>query len=86
MFFKFGVNVGFQFWFVRALKVFLGVAALLFIVELLKQHSVQESLIFALTWSFITTAVFIGSRLYQSRKGVECALCNDIPDKSNKNT
>jgi len=78
--------MGFKFWFVRALKVFLGVAVLLFIVELLKEHSVQESLIFALTWSFITTAIFIGSRLYQSRKGVECALCNDIPNKSDKNT
>lgn len=78
--------MGFKFWFVRALKVFFGVAALLFIVELLKQHSIQESLIFALTWSFITTAIFIGSRLYQSRKGIECGLCKDIPDKSNKNT
>ncbi|ATC90455.1 hypothetical protein PISS_a1537 [Pseudoalteromonas issachenkonii] len=53
---------------------------------MLKQHSVQEALIFACTWSLITTAVFICSRLYQSRKGVECALCNDIPDKSDKNT
>ena len=51
--------MGFKFWFVRALKVFLGVAALLFIVELLKQHSVQEALIFACTWSLITTTVFI---------------------------
>ena len=78
--------MGFKFWLVRALKVFLGVAALLFIVELLKQHSAQESLIFAFTWSFVTTAIFIGSRLYQSRKGVECALCNDTPEKSDKNS
>ena len=78
--------MGFNFWLVRALKVFLGVAAILFIVELLKQHSVQESLVFAFTWSSITTAIFICSRLYQSRKGVECALCNDIPDKVDENT
>jgi len=78
--------MGFKFWLIRSLKVFLGVATLLFIVELIKQHSVQESIIFAVTWSFITTAIFIGSRLYQSRKGVECALCNDIPDSSDKNT
>lgn len=78
--------MGFKFWLIRALKIFIGVATLLFIVELLKEHSVEASLIFALTWSFISTAIFIGSRLYQSRKGVECALCNDIPDKSNKNT
>ena len=48
--------MGFKFWIVRALKVFLGVAALLFIVELLKQHSVQEALIFAFIWSSIKTA------------------------------
>jgi len=78
--------MGFKFWFVRAIKVFIGVAVLLFIVEILKQHSVQESLIFAFTWSFITTAIFIGSRLYQSQKGVECTLCNDIPENSDYNT
>jgi len=38
-----------------------------------------------LAWAAITTVVFIGSRLYQSKKGVECALCDDIPKTDNTN-
>jgi len=77
--------MGFKFWFIRAVKVFLAVAALLFAVELFKQNSVQEALSFAVTWSLVTAAVFIGSRLHQSRKGIECELCNDIPKPESKN-
>ena len=76
--------MGLKFWLIRALKFFITVTIILFIIELLKQHSVLDSLSFAVTWSFITTAIFIGSRIYQSRKGVECALCNDTPDASNE--
>jgi len=78
--------MGIKFWLIRALKVFFAVTIVLFIVELLKQYSVKKALIFAVTWSFLTTAVFIASRLYQSRKGIECALCNDIPESDDKNT
>ena len=78
--------MGFRFWFVKTVKIFLVITVLLFIVQLLKQHSSQDSLIFAIMWSAITTAVFIGSRVYQSRKGVECALCNDTPISDEKNT
>ncbi|WJG10943.1 hypothetical protein [Aliiglaciecola sp. LCG003] len=76
--------MGFKFWIIRALNVFIGVLVILFIVQLLKQHSVEDAIIFALTWSGVATLVFIGSRVYQSRKGAECALCNDTPSKENK--
>ena len=72
--------MGYKFWIVRAIKVFIGMLVLLFIVQLLKQEPIEDSIIFAVIWSFLTTSVFIGSRVYQSRKGIECALCNDIPD------
>jgi uncharacterized membrane protein (UPF0136 family) len=80
----FGGHMGYKFWIVRALKVFGVVLVLLFVVQLLKQHSIEDSVLFAVTWSFLTTLVFIGSRLYQSRKGIECAICNDITDPDNK--
>jgi hypothetical protein len=51
---------------------------------MLKQHSFHDSILFAVTFSFLATLVFIGSRFYQSRKGMECALCNDIPASGNK--
>ena len=78
--------MGYKFWFIRSLKVFIGLLVLLFIVQLFKQNSIEDSILFAITWSFLSTVVFIGARIYQSRKGVECALCNDTPDSVNKNT
>jgi hypothetical protein len=76
--------MGYKFWAIRALKVYIGVLIALLIIELLKQHTIENALIFAVTWSFITTSVFIVTRLYQSRKGLECALCDDTPNSKEK--
>jgi hypothetical protein len=76
--------MGYKFWIIRALKVFTIVFVLLFIPELLKPQSIEDSVLFALTWSCLATWVFIGSWLYQSRKAMEIALCNDIPDSGKK--
>jgi len=78
--------MGFKFWIIRALKVFFGVSVTLFIVQLLKQHAIEDAILFTVSWSLLTTSIFIFSRIYQSGKGVECTLCNDIPDSKNKNT
>ena len=69
--------MGCKFWIIRALKVFIGVLILLLIVQLLKQNSINDSIVFACSWSFLATLVFISTRFYQSRKGIECTLCND---------
>lgn len=69
--------MGYKFWIIRALKVFTGVLIVLFIVQLLKQHSIEDSIFFAVIWSFLATSVFISTRIYKSRKGAECVLCND---------
>jgi hypothetical protein len=76
--------MGYRFWIIRTLTFFSAVAMLLFIVQLLKQHSIEDAILFAVTWSFLTTAVFIASRIYQSRRGVACDLCNDTPNKKEK--
>ena len=76
--------MGYKFWIIRSLKVFIGISVLLFVVQLLKQHSFVDSIIFAFIWSFLSTSVFIGSRVYQSRKGLECTLCDDTPDSGDK--
>ena len=78
--------MGYKFWIVRALKIFTGVSIVLLVVQLLKQHSIEDSIIFAVIWSFLTTLVFIVSRVYQSSKGVECALCNDTVSSKEKNS
>lgn len=76
--------MGTQFWIKRTLVVFISVFAILFVVEILKGHSLMDSLLFSLLWSALSTATFIATRLYYSRKGVDCALCQDT--KNNNDT
>jgi len=74
--------MGLKFWLLRFIKVFVSVLVVLFLVHLIKGNEYLESFYFALIWSFISTGIFIGSRIYQSRKGIPCELCNDIPNKN----
>ncbi|WP_416305054.1 hypothetical protein [Neptunicella sp. SCSIO 80796] len=78
--------MGITFWIKRTLTVFVGVVAVLFIVELLKGHAFADAIEFALLWGLITTAIFTATRLYYSRKGVACALCDDIPSDQKENS
>ena len=71
--------MGAAFWIRRAATVYALVAAVLFVVRLLKGEGVAEAVAFSATWALLTTAVFIGARLYQSRRGQHCALCQDTP-------
>lgn len=74
--------MGIKFWIKRTFTVFIVVLAILFVVELLKGHSLINSITFALLWSTLSTATFIATRLYYSRKGLACEVCQDTQDKS----
>ncbi|GAA5137195.1 hypothetical protein GCM10025767_17550 [Thalassotalea piscium] len=76
--------MGIKFWVVRSIKVFLSIFVILIIIEQLKGHDIQNAVMFSLLWSFLSTLVFISSRVYQSRKGVVCTLCNDTPEQKTK--
>jgi len=78
--------MGLKFWVLRFIKVFAGILILLFTIHLIKGNEVLESFYFAVMWAFLSTSVFVGSRIYQSRKGIPCELCNDIPNKNEKST
>lgn len=68
------------FWVRRAATVFWMIAALLVAVSPLKGQALPGSLAFAAGWASVSTAVFIGARLYQSSRGHRCELCQDVPD------
>lgn len=55
------------------------IGAVLFVVSLLKGRGFLGSAEFGAGWAAVCTAVFIGARLYQSRRGQHCELCQDIP-------
>jgi len=74
--------MGIRFWLLRFVKVFAGVFIVLFVIHLIKGNEILESFYFAVLWAFLSTSVFVGSRVYQSKKGIACELCNDIPNKN----
>jgi hypothetical protein len=71
--------MGTAFWVRRAATVFTVIAAVLFVVSLLKGRGLLGSAEFSAVWASISTAVFVVGRLYQSRRGQHCELCQDIP-------
>ena len=68
------------FWIKRFLFVAFVVFAVLTTVELLKGHELFQALSFALGWGVLASIVFTATRIYRSRKGQHCAVCNDIPE------
>lgn len=71
--------MGAAFWIRRAATVFTAIAAILFLVSLLKGRGLLGSAEFSAGWAALSTAVFIGARLYQPSRGQHCELCQDIP-------
>ena len=47
--------------------------------QLLRGHTLEDSVQHGLLWSVITAAVFTGVRIYKSRRGQYCAVCGDTP-------
>lgn len=71
--------MGIFFWIRRFLLIFGLVFAVLVSVHLLRGHELLFSLKESLLWGIITANIFVASRIYNSRQGKHCALCNDIP-------
>ena len=66
-----------EFW----VKRFLWVTGIVFMiwmgVELLKGGSLEDGLASAFGWALLSSAIFTGSRYYNARRGIACALCRD---------
>jgi hypothetical protein len=71
--------MGRVFWIKRFLIVAFVAFAVLTAVELLKGHDLVQAALFGLGWGVLASALFTVTRIYRSRKGQHCAICNDIP-------
>ncbi len=71
--------MGIVFWLRRFLWVFCIAFVVLVSVHLLRGQAPVYSLKESLLWAMISTCVFIATRIYRSRKGQHCVLCNDVP-------
>ncbi len=72
--------MGRAFWIKRFLVVAVGVFFVLTLVELAKGHDLVAALFFGLGWGVIASAIFTAGRIYHSRRGQACAICNDTPE------
>jgi hypothetical protein len=71
--------MGTAFWIRRSVLVFVIAFIAIAGAHVLRGRSFESSIVEALVWAVISATIFIGARMYQSRKGVPCAICNDIP-------
>jgi len=53
--------------------------------HLLRGRSIESSIVEGLIWAVIFASIFVGTRMYRSRKGEPCAIGNDIPVDSGSN-
>ncbi|WOI35674.1 hypothetical protein R1T43_10560 [Alteromonas sp. CI.11.F.A3] len=54
------------------------VFALLSGIQYIKGHTLSYSVVFGITWSFISVAIFATRRAYNFKKNIDCQLCNDL--------
>ncbi len=72
--------MGTSFWIRRFFIVFAGAFLVIAIAQFLRHHAF--SLLGTLFWAAVSAAIFTVGRIYRSRRGEACALCNDIPQKT----
>jgi hypothetical protein len=72
--------MGAAFWIRRFILVWTAAFALIAGAQALKGHDLVYALPQGLLWATISAGIFIGARLYQSRRGQHCAICRDTPE------
>ncbi|MBC3767093.1 hypothetical protein [Neptunicella marina] len=53
-------------------------------IQYLKGRSTEYSIEFGLIWASVSLAIFAYVRVKNFRRGTDCALCNDLPARDNK--
>jgi hypothetical protein len=71
--------MGTTFWIRRYVLVLVGTFVVIAGAQVLRGRALEASIIHGLIWSVVSASIFVGARIYQSRKGQHCAICNDIP-------
>jgi len=76
--------VGTKFWVKRFFVVLCGAFIIISGAQMLKGHDFIYCITQGLLWSVITATIFVLGRIYQSRRGQHCSICQDTPEvKSN---
>lgn len=71
--------MGAGFWIRRFFVVCAAAFVVIACAQLVQGASVSYSVGHASLWAVASAGVFTATRIYHSRRGRRCALCNDIP-------
>jgi len=74
------LTMGIKFWIRRFVTVFFGALLVIAGAQMLKGRGVSYAIRQGFLWAAISASVFTLGRMYQSRRGQHCAICNDTPE------
>lgn len=72
--------MGTTFWIRRFFLVFAAAFVVIAGAALMKGHALEDAVMQGLLWGAASAALFTGSRIWQSRRGIHCAICKDTPE------
>ncbi len=67
-------------WLVQYVVAIPIIVVLLASVQYFKGRSLEYAIEFGLLWAFVAVTIFAIRRLYNYRKNIHCAVCNDLPN------
>ena len=68
-------------WIGQYLIAVLSMFVLLLVIDLLRGELLERAWPAALAWAAVASAIFIGSRYRNMRRGIECGVCNMLDKK-----
>jgi hypothetical protein len=72
--------MGARFWIRRFVVVFIGAFVAIGVGQLLRGRTATDAAMHGLVWAAVSAIVFTTARVYQSRRGLHCAICRDTPE------
>ena len=67
-------------WIMQYLFAVVSMFTLLMVVDLLRGETLERAWISALMWAMVASAIFIGTRYRNMKRGIACSAC-DVLDK-----
>ena len=69
-----------SFWIRRYIWMVGIVTMLVFGSKLLRRFAPDQVITESFLWGLVSAAIFTGTRYYNARRGVACAMCRDTPE------
>ena len=68
-------------WIVQYLLAVVSMTLLLTAIDMMGGETLQRALLSALAWSAVASALFIGTRYRNMKRGIACAVCDTLDKK-----